>query len=84
MNALLLLYLILTLATALLLLPSTLRPVLFFYILLIASDGSSPILSDRFLAAGHWVFGGVLCCLSYVCGASVHVYNLNYEYQLCI
>jgi hypothetical protein len=79
MYALLLLYLLLALATTLLLLPSTLRPVLFVYILPIASDGSSPILSHRFLAAGHWLFGGVLCCLSYVCGASVHVYNLNYE-----
>jgi hypothetical protein len=79
MYALLLLDLLLALATALLLLASTFRPVLFVYILFIASDGSSPILSDRFLAAGHWLLGGVLCSLSYVGGASVHVYNLNYE-----
>jgi hypothetical protein len=79
MYALLLLDLLLALATALLLLASTLRPVVFVKFLLLASYGSSPILSNRFLAAMHRLLGGVVCSLSYFGGGSVHVYNLNYE-----
>jgi hypothetical protein len=79
MNALLLLGLLLALATALLLLSSTLRPVILVLLLLLVSDGRSPILSNRFLAAVHRLLGGVVFSLSYVFVSSVHVYNLNYE-----
>ena len=67
MYALLLLDLLLALATALLVLASTstLGPVLLLVrLLFLASDGSSPILSDRFLAGVHWLLGGVVCSLS--------------------
>jgi hypothetical protein len=79
MNALLLLGLLLALATAFLLLSSTLRPVILVLLLLLVSDGRSSILSNRFLAAVHRLLGGVVCTLSCVGVSSVHVYNLNYE-----
>lgn len=80
MYALLLLGLLLALATALLLLATTFRPVLLIKLLLLASNGSSSILCSRFLSAVHRLLSGEVCSLSNVAGdGSVHVYNLNYE-----